>query len=50
MGLQPNTFKSLIQVTVNALSYWGGYWGQRLLGVTLGLMADLMAEGASQAF
>jgi hypothetical protein len=49
-GLQPNTFKSLIQVTVNGLSYWGGYWGQRMLGATLGLMADVLSHGANQAF
>lgn len=49
-SLQPNTFKSLIQKTVSGLSYWGGYWGQRLLGATLALMADAMAFGAQMAF
>lgn len=49
-SLAPDTFKSLIQVTVNGLSYWGGYWGQRLLGGSLALVADMLALGTTQAF
>lgn len=45
-----NTFRFMLWNTVQSLSYLRAYWGRRLLGGALGLIADLLAEGASQAF
>lgn len=46
----PNTFRKMIWQTVAGLSYLRAYWGRRLAGGALGLIADLLGEGATQAF
>jgi hypothetical protein len=46
---QANTFRFMVWQTVRGLSYLRAYWGRRLVGGAIGLMGDLMGEGASQA-
>jgi hypothetical protein len=39
-----------VEQTVKGLAYLGAKWGQRLAGGAIGLMADTLSEGATQAF
>lgn len=45
-----NTFRRVVWQTVAGLAFLRAYWGRRLAGGAIGLMADALSEGASQAF
>lgn len=45
-----NTFRRFVWQTTTAFAYWRAYWGRRLAGGAIGLMADLLSEGGSQSF
>ena len=48
--MQRNTFRRQLQDLTMAFEYIRAYWGRRLYGFTLGLVPDLVAEAATQAF
>lgn len=45
-----NTFRRAVWLITESLVYARAYWGRRFFGGAIGLMADALAEGASQAF
>ncbi len=45
-----NTFRRAVWLLTESLVYARAYWGRRFFGGAIGLMADALAEGASQAF
>lgn len=47
---QANTFQRLVWVTATGLQMFRARWGRRLWGGAIGLIADALAEGTSQAF
>lgn len=46
----PDTFRRMVWTTVQSLSYLRAYWGRRFVGGLMGLMGDVLSEGATQAF
>jgi hypothetical protein len=49
-ALQTNSYKYLLQQAVGNLPYFSGPWSSKLIGGTIGLMADAIASAAQQAF
>lgn len=45
---QPDTYRAFVRATTLAIAYARAYWGRRFFG-TLGIYADMIAEGVSQA-
>jgi hypothetical protein len=47
---QRNTWRRFVWETVTGIGWLRAFWGRRLSGGAIGLFADLIAEGATQAF
>lgn len=45
-----NTFRRAIWHTMEAIAFARAFWGRRLFGGAIGLMADALSEGANQSF
>lgn len=45
----PNTFRRALYDMLGGLQYLRAYWGRRFTGGAIGLLLDMLAEGASQA-
>jgi hypothetical protein len=47
---QANTWRRFVWATVAGIGYLRAHWGRRLAGGAIGIMADLISEGSTQAF